>query len=262
MPDFLRLKQICLVAPSIEPAAATDIGAVMGLDICFRDPAVGAYGLENVLYPVDTILLEVVAPTKEGTAAGRYLQRLKRDDVNEGWHGGYKVIFTASDVERRREHAKTIGIRIAHIIDKPTFYGIQLHPADCRAAFVDFNRTENSDGILGPYTVAGPNWQKHIRKDTTQALIGLDVESPDPAGLAAHWAKIIEVPVGKNASGEPELTFVNSSFRFIKGPKEVLGGLVFKVGDVAKVKAAAAARGYKVDGDSFHMCGVNFRLVA
>ena len=88
------------------------------------------------------------------------------------------------------------------------------------------------------------------------------MESPDPAGLAAHWAKIIEVPVGKNASGEPELTFVNSSFRFIKGPKEVLGGLVFKVGDVAKVKAAAAARGYKVDGDSFHMCGVNFRLVA
>ena len=253
MPDFLRLKQICLVAPNLEPAAS-DIASVMGLDICYRDPAVGAYGLENVLYPVDTTLLEIVAPTRPGTAAGRFL-----DKING--HGGYMVIFTASDVERRREHAKAIGIRIAHIIDKPTFYGIQLHPADCRAAFVDFNRTQDSDGILGPYTVAGPNWQKHIRKDTTQALVGIEVESPDPANLAAHWAKIIEVPVGKSASGDPELTFVNNTFRFIKGPAEVLGGLVFKVNDVEKVTAAAAARGYNVDGNSFHMCGVNFRLV-
>lgn len=262
MPDFLRLKQICLVAPSIEPAAATDIGAIMGLDICYRDPAVGAYGLENVLYPVDSILLEVVAPTREGTAAGRYLDRLERDGVTDGYHGGYMVIFTASDVERRREHAKQIGIRIAHVIDMPTFYGIQLHPADCRAAFVDFNRTQDSDGIFGPYTVAGPDWQKHIRTDTTMALVGLEVESPDPAGLAAHWGRIIEVPVGRSAAGEPELTFVNSTFRFIEGPKEVLGGLVFKVKDVAKVKAAAAARRYAMDGDSFHLCGVNFRLVS
>jgi hypothetical protein len=48
----------------------------------------------------------------------------------------------------------------------------------------------------------------------------------------------------------------------LKGPKEVLGGLVFKVNDVERVKAAAAARGYTVDGNAFHMCGVNFRLVA
>ena len=137
-----------------------------------------------------------------------------------------------------------------------------MHPADCRAAFVDFNRTENSDGILGPYTVAGPTWQKFIRKDTTQALVGLEIESPDPASLAAHWAKIVEVLVSKNAAGEPTLSFVNSSFRFIKGPKEVLGGLVFKVTDVASVREAAKARGLKVDGDSFHLCGVNFRLVA
>ena len=70
------------------------------------------------------------------------------------------------------------------------------------------------------------------------------------------------MPVGKNANGDPELTFVNCSFRFIKGSAEVLGGLVFKVNDIARVKAAAQAKGYKVDGDSFHMCGVNFRLVA
>jgi hypothetical protein len=222
---------------------------------------VGAYGLENVLYPIDSILLEVVAPVQDNTAAGRYLAKLKRSEFKDGYHGGYMVIFTASDVERRREHATAIGIRIAHIIDRPTFYGIQLHPADCRASFVDFNRTPDSDGILGPYSPAGPDWQKSIRKDTTRSLLGIEVESPDPAGLAAHWAKIIEVPVGRNDAGEPELRFVNNSFRFIKGPKEVLGGLVFKVNDPAQVAAAAQARGYKVENDSFHVSGVNFRLV-
>ncbi|ETR78158.1 hypothetical protein X566_11180 [Afipia sp. P52-10] len=258
MTEFLRLKQICLVAPSIEPAAS-DIGAVMGLDVCYRDPAVGAYGLENVLYPVDATLLEVVAPTREGTAAGRFLNKITGPG---GQHGGYMVIFTCHDVERRREHAKAIGVRVAHVLDKPTFYGIQLHPADCRAAFVDFNRTKDSDGVFGPYTVAGPNWQDFIRRDTTQALVGIEVESPDPDNLADHWAKIIEVPVARTAGGEPALTFVNCTIRFVKGPAEVLGGLVFKVRDIAKVCDAAAARGYKVDGHSFHMCGVNFRLVA
>ncbi len=116
MAEFLRLKQICLVAPHLEPFAA-DIGTVMGLDICYRDEAVGNYGLENVLFPVDSILLEVVAPTRDGTAAGRYLDRIKRADVKEGFHGGYMVIFTASDVERRRENAKSIGVRVAHVLD-------------------------------------------------------------------------------------------------------------------------------------------------
>lgn len=258
MAEFLRLKQICLVAPDIEPAA-TDISAVMGLDVCYRDEAVAAYGLENVLYPVDATLLEVVAPTKEGTAAGRFLNKITGPN---GQHGGYMMIFTCHDVERRREHAKAIGVRVAHVLDKPTFYGIQLHPADCRASFVDFNRTKDSDGIYGPYTVAGASWQDFIRRDTTQALVGLEIESPDPQDLAAHWAKLIEVPVGKAANGDPELAFVNCTFRFVKGPAEVLGGLVFKVNDIAKVRDAAAARGYKVDGNSFHMCGVNFRLVA
>jgi hypothetical protein len=261
MAEFLRLKQICLLADDID-AAPADIGAVMGLDVCYRDPHVGAYGLENVLYPVDDILLEVVVPTREGTAGGRYLEKLKRADVKEGYHGGYMVIFTASDTERRRDHAKAMGIRVAHEIHRPDIHIVQLHPADCRAAFVDFNRTRDSDGIYGPYAVAGPDWHTHIRKDTTQAMVGIEIESPDPEGLAAHWARLIDVPLGENAAGEPELSFVNSRFRFIKGPKEVLGGLVFKVNDVAKVKAAAAAKGYAVDGDSFHMCGVNFGLVA
>ena len=61
MAGYLRLRQICLVAPRLEPAIS-DIADIMGLSVCYRDGNVAKYGLENALLPVDTILLEVVAP--------------------------------------------------------------------------------------------------------------------------------------------------------------------------------------------------------
>ena len=70
MAPYLRLRQICLVAPRLEPVIS-DIAGIMGLSVCYRDGNVAKYGLENALLPVDTILLEVVAPTQPGTAAGR-----------------------------------------------------------------------------------------------------------------------------------------------------------------------------------------------
>src|SRR3954465_12985184 len=85
MPGYVRLRQICLVAPSIEPVVG-DIADIMGLKVCYRDGNVAKYGLENALLPVDTILLEVVASTKPGTAAGRFIEKT-------GGRGGYMAIF-------------------------------------------------------------------------------------------------------------------------------------------------------------------------
>src|ERR1700733_7686837 len=76
MAPYIRLRQICLVAPPLEPVIS-DISAIMGLDVCYRDGNVAKYGLENALMPVDTILLEVVAPFEPGpgTAAGRFIEK-------------------------------------------------------------------------------------------------------------------------------------------------------------------------------------------
>ena len=66
----------------------------------------------------------------------------------------------------------------------------------------------------------------------------------------------------KNASGEPELKLPNASFRFVKGGSDLMSGLTFKVADVAKVRDAAKAKGCKVSGDGFDLCGVTFSLAA
>ena len=74
MSDYFRLRQICLVAPNLEPVVA-DLQAVLGLSVCHRDPAVRRYGLENALLPMGTNFLEVVAPIEDNTAAGRFIAR-------------------------------------------------------------------------------------------------------------------------------------------------------------------------------------------
>jgi hypothetical protein len=97
MGAYMRLRQICLVAPQLEPVTSA-IAEIMGLAVCYRDANVAKYGLENALLPVDAILLEVVAPFTEGTAAGRFITRT-------GGRGGYMAIFCCNDPDERGKNA-------------------------------------------------------------------------------------------------------------------------------------------------------------
>ena len=252
MAEYMRLRQICLVAPQLEPVIS-DIAAIMGLNVCYRDGNVAKYGLENALLPVDTILLEVVAPTQAGTAAGRFLEKT-------GNRGGYMAVFCCENPHARGARANAMGVRPANVIPHAPYHGVQLLPRDCGAAFIEFNPPAGSDDVLGPYPPAGPDWQKSIRKDTTLALTEVQMQSPEPQVLAEHWGKIVGVPVTKGADG-PVLKLPNATFRFVKGPVDLMTGLSFRVADVAKVREAARTRGCKV-GDSFDLCGVRFTLAA
>jgi hypothetical protein len=254
MAAYMRLRQICLVAPRLEPVIQ-DIAEIMGLAVCYRDGNVAKYGLENALLPVDTILLEVVAPFKEGTAAGRFVEKT-------GGRGGYMAIFCCNDPDERGRNANAMGVRTANVIDHPPYHGVQLHPRDCRAAFIEFNHTAGSDDVLGPYPPAGPDWQKFIRKDVTQALTGVEMQAPEPMVLAAHWGRIIGVTPAEIAIGAAELRLPNASFRFVKGDVEIMSALQFRVADVASVLHAARAKGLAVAGNEFLLGGVTFRLAA
>jgi hypothetical protein len=138
----LRLRQICLVARQLEPLI-DDLAAIMGLRVCYRDGNVAKYGLNNALLPVNDILLEVVAPFRDGTAAGRFLDKT-------GGRGGYMAIFSCNDPRERERNAEAMGVRVSHVIDRPPYLGVQLHPRDCRGAFIEFNHTADSDNLFGP----------------------------------------------------------------------------------------------------------------
>jgi hypothetical protein len=255
MAEYLRLRQICLVAPKLTPVVE-DLAAIFELDVCYRDPAVGKYGLENAVLPVGTKFLEVVAPTRDDTAAGRFLAR-------SGGHGGYMVILDCSDAERRRSHAEAMKVRVANVIEHADYLGIQLHPRDCGAAMIEFNHTPGGEDVMGPYHPAGPDWLSAVRTSLTKALVEIELESPDPPKLAGQWSKILEVPVSRTAEGDPRIVLKGASIRVVAAPPgkaECLGALRMAVADMARAKAHVAARGHKLDGDAFHLGGVHFRL--
>lgn len=252
MADYLRLRQICLAAPKLE-RLVDDLQDILGIKVCYRDPNVAKYGLQNALFMVGTNFLEIVSPTEANTAGGRFIERTKG-------HGGYMAIFQASDVRRRQKHAEGIGVRVAHVIDRDTYQNVQLHPRDCRAAFIEFGHSVGGDDRMGTWAPAGDKWKDFVATDKTRRMLGIDIESPKPDDIAAHWSKIIETPLTKDKDGNPQLTFEDGTIRFVKGETECLGTLAVEVADVAATLGRAINCGYRVDGNTFHLGGVNVRV--
>ncbi len=254
MAGDLRLRQICLAATGLEPAAG-DLAAILRTPVCRRDPGVGAYGLENVLFAIGPRFLELVAPIREGTAAERFLHR-------SGGKGGYMAIFECADPAARRAHAEAIGIKLAHESRHDGYHGVQLHPRDCRAAMIEFNHTEGGGEPFGPYWPAGPEWQTFLRPEATRALVQVEIESPVSPDLALHWSRVLQAPVtGPRHGARIEIEDCALVFRSAPpGTREVLSALTLAVADVEASLAAASARGYAVTGNAFFAAGVVFRL--
>lgn len=251
----LRLRQICLVAAALEPAVA-DLKAIFGLEECNRDPNVAAYGLENVLFPVGTDFIEIVAPTRGGTAAGRFLER------NKGRHG-YMIIMDCDDPARRQAHCATIGVRTAHLIRHEGYLGVQLHPKDTGGAMLEFNCTAGGEDPLGPYAPAGKHWQAAIRRDVTQRLLSARIECKDATGFAARWGEILQRPVQILDPGRAQIALDVGRIDFVpaEGAAAVLAGIELQVANRASVLDAARARGRLDPQGRIDVCGVRFELV-
>ena len=259
MPDTLRLRQICLAAPRLAPVV-DDLQSIFGLSVCHRDPKLIAYGLENALLPIGTDFLEVVAPVQPDTAAGRFIQRTQG-------HGGYMAIFQADDPRQRQAAALALGVRTAHEIDQPGYLSVQLHPRDCRAAFIELGHSLGGEERMGTWWPAGPHWQDHVQTRDTRRLQGIVLESPDPSALAGLWSQILETPLTQDGSAGDRpgaalrrLQFEQVSVGFEPGPADCLGSVVVEVIDVAATLRRALDCGHRVQGHRFHLGGVNFQV--
>jgi len=259
---YLRLRQICLVARELDPVEKQIID-VLGLEVCYRDPGVGKYGLHNALFAMGGTFLEVVSPTQPNTAGGRYLDRRKGD-------GGYMYIVDCDDLERRREHFKKMGVRLVQDIksgDKvSTSEAIHLHPKDTGGCLLSVDRHSGGEDLKGGYHWAGPEWQKHDRSKTISAIIGAGIQSDDPDALAQRWSELLERPVGKAKEGEgAEIQLDNAFVRF--GPLrddrgEGMRAVHVRCKERAGVLAAAKKARLSTGTEHVDLCGVRFVLAA
>ncbi len=244
--SYFRFRQICLVAPKLSDVEA-DISFILDAPVCFRDPAVGKYGLENALWALGPMFLEVVSPIASDTAAGRFLQKT-------GGQGGYMAIFDCDDPRARGAHCEAMGVR--KIVDHTygDYTGVQLHPRDCRGAMIEFNRTEGGDSNPDIYGPAGPDWKKFATSPTR--IVGVTMEgAPD---LAAHWSRITQSPLVPR-DGERALRFAEADIVFRPGARDMMAELAMASPDPAAMRARAQERGRKIDNGAFTLAGVRIR---
>jgi hypothetical protein len=253
----IQLRQICLVARELKPVI-DDLTGILGINTCYIDPGVGAFGLENTLMPVGRNFLEVVAPIQENTAGGRYLDR-------RGGDGGYMVITQADTLDNQqavRQRALDNGVRVAHEAERDGWRLCQLHPRDMIAAFleIEYDKFEDFDGNWMP--VGGTGWEDKVKQDVTVDYLGVELQSDDPVSLAEHWGKIIDAPVTRDGA-ELAVALNNATLRFVEaddGRGPGLGGLDIAVNNRDSVLTAARERGCYVSDDRVDICGTRFYL--
>jgi hypothetical protein len=256
---WIRLRQIAVVASDLH-RTGLDIGTVLGVEACFTDPGVKQFGLKNTLWPVGTQFLEVVTPIAENTAAGRYANRRNGDT-------GYMVITQVDDAPHRRARAAELGIRIAFDMAHPEtgHDGLQLHPADTGGTFFEMDQMtdEGGDEPGGPWVPAGKNWEPYVRTDLVGGISAAELQSPDPERLAARWAEIADLALGRDAAGHPTIGLDNAELRFVEesdGRGEGLGGIDVITNDRDGVLAGARARGCYVSDDEVAVAGLRVYL--
>lgn len=251
----LRLRQICLIARELDPAIE-QLKGIFSLEVCFIDPAVGVFGLENSLLTIGNQFLEVVAPVEDGTAGGRYLDR-------RGGDGGYMVITQCADRAERDGRIAALNVPVANVIDYPDFHGYQLHPKYTGGAFFEIDWNEGGEDPDGPWHPAGPDWQAARRTEVVNAITAAELQSPDPDALAQRWSEIAGLDLVAGDLG-PEIHMTNAAVRFVEardGRGEGLGGIDLAAADPDRAKAQAVAIGCPIDRDTITACGTRFRLV-
>lgn len=251
----LWLRQIALVAHDRDKTVE-DFRAVLGLEIGFVDPGVGQFGLHNALLPVGGQFIEVVAPVKDGTTAGRYLERRRGD-------GGYMVILQCSDHAPVKARVAALGLRKVLEFDEHAYSCMQLHPRDTGGSFLEVDCHRGSIPPHGPWSPAGKRWRDAVRTERVFAIAAAEVQGPAPEKLAARWSEILQAPV-TSADGVPTLALANGTLRFVHdadGRGEGLGGIDLVAADRARCLAAARERGVLGADDVIALCGMRVRLV-
>jgi hypothetical protein len=187
-----RLRQVALVARDCGQVAG-ELRRAFGWPPPFHDPGVGQFGLTNAVFAAGDTFVEVVAPARPDTTAGRYLSR-------RGGDGGYMAIFQVPDVAEARRRVAGLGVRVVWTADLPDIAATHLHPRDVPGAIVslDWAAPEQS------WRWAGPSWTGRVPEHAPGGVTGLTIEVNDPADAAGRWAAVL----GTSAAGSGDTMVV------------------------------------------------------
>jgi hypothetical protein len=175
-PKLPRIRQAVLAARELDPVAGR-LRAKLGLDEPFSDPGVDYFGLRNVVFALGDTFLEVVCPLRDGTAAGRLLDRRAGDC-------GYMLMLQVDDLDAARERARGQGVREVFEVSLDDIGEVHLHPGDMRGAIVSLSRPEPPQS----WRWGGPGWEQRA---SPGRIVGATIAVSDPQAVAARWDVVL-----------------------------------------------------------------------
>ena len=188
-----RLRQVALVAADLTTTTAV-FEAGLGLRAPFADPGVAEFGLRNGVWEAGSDFVEVVSPQRDGTTAGRLLER--RGD------GGYMAIFQLAgfdELAAARDRVASLGVRTVWSVDLEDIATSHLHPKDVAGAIVSL------DAATPPasWRWGGPRWTgRPPERLPGGGITAVTVAVEDPAGAATRWAEVVGCPLDPMPSGQ------------------------------------------------------------
>ncbi len=219
---MIRLRQVALVADDLDEVVG-ELCEQLGLTVCFHDPGVRAFGLQNALMTIGDQFLEVVSPTQEGTTAGRLLAK-------RGGDGGYMAIYEVDDLDQREARLADAGVRIVWRGDFDDIRGRHLHPADVGGTIVSLDQPAPA----GAWRWAGPSWKSHRDNSVVTAIAGVVVGAADPDAMRERWRRsgvdhaVRFQPAGPRGDAIDELELVTAD-RERAGEELAVGGVVIRL---------------------------------
>ena len=179
----MKLRQVAIAARTLAPFR-TQAFEAFGIEQDFKDPGVGEFGLENSVMAIGDSFFEIVAPTKENTAAGRTLDKANADAC------GYMLLFQVENFTAFDAHLESKQLRKVWHIDREEVSACHIHPKDMGGAIVSFDEMRPPESWLW----GGPNWQNQ-RANLVSTIQGCAIAAPDPNALANAWSDILMRPV-------------------------------------------------------------------
>ncbi|MCP5057645.1 MAG: VOC family protein [bacterium] len=248
----MRLRQIALVASELDPVVER-LCAVLGIEVGFNDPGVREFGLVNAVMPIGDTFLEVVVPDREGTTAGRLIERRNGD-------GGYMVIVQSQARDEDRKRVDALGVRVvweAHLSDA---HAIHLHPRDVGGAILSLDWMDPPSS----WRWGGPNWQAKARTDVAREIVGADVQAEDPAAMATRWAEVMGQKAPTKEDQHFRIDLDEGGFVRFHAPRDERGegvsGFTVSAADPTHIQSEAEKLGCVNDACELQICGVRIGI--
>lgn len=245
----MRIRQIVFAARALKEASAT-LAALFGLDEPFRDPGVAEFGLDNAVFVFGDQFVEVVSPVREGTTAGRLLDR--RGD------SGYMLILQTDDLARERARFAALGVRTVFEADYPDIRAVHLHPKDIGGTIVSVDEPRPA----ASWRWGGPHWRVQPGRRGGQRVVGLTIETPDPQALAQRWAQVLGLAAPDAPGDRLRVQFDGGAVEFgAAGARgEGIAGFALAVADRDAVLQSARSLGLPVAGEAITLLGTRITL--